>query len=106
MLVFSAGSIFGQLNHEKSVERRLNDTTEYRIKGKFSKDSASVKIYASVKVSPDGIGTFLKLLPGSLSTDSSQIEFVKQCLRKMKFSKAAGESIVTVAFIFTIEEYK
>jgi hypothetical protein len=68
----------------------------------FQGDLDKATIYAEVKVSPDGIGTFENFARGSSSTSSSYKTAIIQYLRNIKFNKSDHESSVTVQFNFRV----
>ena len=68
----------------------------------FPGDLLAATIYAKIRVSPEGRGTFLTFDKGSTSTDSKYSETIKRHLPNIDFSKADHESIVTVTFNFKI----
>jgi len=68
----------------------------------FQGDLDKATIYADVKVSPDGIGTFENFARGSSSTSSSYRTAIIQYLRNIKFNKSDHESTVTVQFNFRV----
>jgi hypothetical protein len=56
------------------------------------------KIIADIKVSADGIGTFIRARGGSLMNDQQAISIVKDWLRKNRFNAASEESMVAYEF--------
>jgi hypothetical protein len=56
------------------------------------------KVLAEIKVSPDGIGTFVRSKGGSLMNDQQAIGIVRDWLRRNRFNKSEQESIVTYEF--------
>lgn len=59
-------------------------------------------IYAKVKVSPSGQGTFIDFDKGSTSRNQAYAKSIKNYLSHIQFDKSDEESIVTVQFIFTV----
>jgi len=68
----------------------------------FQGDLDKATIYASIKVSPDGIGVFESFARGSSSTSSAYRTAIIQYLRNIKFNKSDHESTVTVQFNFRV----
>lgn len=68
----------------------------------FQGDLDKATIYADIKVSPDGIGTFENFARGSSSTSSTYRTAIIQYLRNIKFNKSDHESTVTVQFNFRV----
>ena len=69
----------------------------------FQGDLARATIYADIKVSPDGVGTFENFARGSSSTSSAYRNAITQYLRNIKFNKSDHESTVTVQFNFRVD---
>lgn len=67
----------------------------------FTGDLPKATIYATVKVSPQGIGTFTGFAKNSSSTSASYATSIQQYLGKIQFDKSSQESTVTVQFNFT-----
>lgn len=61
-------------------------------------------IYADVKVSPEGTGTFIRFARGSTATGSNYKNAIVQYLQRMKFNTADHESTVTVQFNFRVTD--
>lgn len=61
-------------------------------------------IYADVRVSPEGIGTFLQFARGSTATTSAYKSAIVQYLQRMRFNSSDHESTVTVQFNFRITD--
>jgi hypothetical protein len=61
-------------------------------------ENISGKVEAQIKVSADGIGTFIKALGGSLMSDPQAKEIIKDWLRRNRFNKTGEESIVVYEF--------
>ena len=59
-------------------------------------------IYASIKVSPSGQGTLIKLVKPSTSFDQGYATAISTYLRNMQFDKSSDESTVTVQFNFIV----
>jgi outer membrane biosynthesis protein TonB len=58
------------------------------------------KVFAEIKVSPDGIGAFVRTTRGSTYTSGQAIEIIREWLRRNRFNKAADESVVVYEFNF------
>ena len=58
-------------------------------------------IYATVNVSPEGIGTFTGFARNSSSTNQGYATAIRQYLSKIQFDKSSQESSVTIQFNFT-----
>ncbi|RYF91746.1 MAG: hypothetical protein EOO03_00650 [Chitinophagaceae bacterium] len=68
----------------------------------FTAELKKATIYAQIKVSPAGQGSFVKIVKPSTSFDQAYANAISGYLRNMQFDKAADESIVTVQFNFTV----
>jgi len=62
-------------------------------------DDLKGKIEAEIKVSPDGVGTFIRATKGSLMNSATAKEIVKDWLRRNRFDKQAEEGIVRYEFV-------
>jgi hypothetical protein len=60
------------------------------------------KVFAEIKVSPDGIGTFIRAIRGSTYTGGEAIEIIREWLRKNRFNKTGEESVVVYEFNFLL----
>lgn len=69
----------------------------------FMADLPKATINATIKVSPEGIGSFVGFDKGSTSTDSRYVTFIKNKLPYIQFNKSDHESIVTVPFNFRVQ---
>ena len=67
----------------------------------FQGELPKATIYARVKVSPSGQGTFLSFDKKSTTTDPRYAADIKRYLANISFDKATDESTVTVIFYFT-----
>ena len=67
----------------------------------FTGDMPKATIYATVNVSPEGIGTFTGFARNSSSTNSGYATAIRQYLSKIQFDKSSQESSVTIQFNFT-----
>ncbi len=68
----------------------------------FTAELKKATIYAQIKVSPAGQGSFIKLVKPSTSFEQAYANAISGYLRNMQFDKADDESIVTVQFNFTV----
>ena len=68
----------------------------------FTAELKKATIYAQIKVSPSGQGTFLKIVKPSTSFEQAYANAISGYLRNMQFDKADEESVVTVQFNFTV----
>ena len=68
----------------------------------FTADLKKATIFAQIKVSAAGQGSFIKLVKPSTSFDPSYANAISGYLRNMQFDKAGDESVVTVQFNFTV----
>lgn len=69
----------------------------------FTGELDKATINAVIKVSPAGIGTFIRIGQGSTSTASAYANAIRGYLQSMKFDVAEEESIVTVQFNFNVQ---
>jgi hypothetical protein len=69
----------------------------------FTGDLEKATIYAIVKVSPDGVGTFAGFGKNSTARSAAYAENIRNYLRNVQFDKADHESTVTVQFNFTVK---
>lgn len=60
------------------------------------------KVFAEIRVSPDGIGTFVKANRGSVYTSGQAIEIIREWLRRNRFNKSNEESTVVYEFNFLL----
>lgn len=58
------------------------------------------KVFAEINVSPDGIGSFVRTTRGSTYTSGQAVEIIKEWLRRNRFNKSNGESVVVYEFNF------
>jgi hypothetical protein len=58
------------------------------------------KVLAEIRVSADGIGTFLRTKQGSTTTSGQAIDIIREWLRRNRFNKASEESVVVYEFNF------
>jgi hypothetical protein len=69
----------------------------------FTADLDKATIYAIIKVSPEGKGTFVNFGKNSTSTNRAYANEIAQRLPSIQFDKADHESTVTVQFNFTVQ---
>jgi outer membrane biosynthesis protein TonB len=69
----------------------------------FTGELDKATINAVVKVSPAGVGTFVRMAQGSTSTSSAYASAIRGYLQSMKFDAADEESLVTVQFNFNVK---
>ena len=69
----------------------------------FTGDLEKATIYAIVKVTPEGVGTFAGFGKNSSTTARAYANAIVDYLRNVKFDKADHESTVTVQFNFNIQ---
>lgn len=62
-------------------------------------DDLKGRIVAEIKVSPDGVGTFVKSKGGSLMNNTTAKEIVRDWLKRNRFDKKAEEGIVEYEFV-------
>lgn len=70
----------------------------------FSGDLEKATIYAVIKVSPEGRGTFVRIGPRSTSVSQAYANAIIEYLRNIQFDKSAQESTVTVQFNFKVND--
>jgi hypothetical protein len=68
----------------------------------FTAELKKATIYAQIKVSPSGQGSFIKIVKPSTSFEQAYANAIIGYLRNMQFDKADDESMVTVQFNFTV----
>jgi hypothetical protein len=69
----------------------------------FTGELDKATINAVVKVSPAGVGTFVRFGQGSTSTSTGYSTAIRGYLQTMKFDAADEESMVTVQFNFNVK---
>lgn len=69
---------------------------------KFEGDLNRATIFAIIKVSPSGSGSFIGFDKGSTERSKSYANAINQYLRNIQFNSAPQESTVTVQFIFDV----
>ncbi|HEX5655252.1 MAG TPA: hypothetical protein VFX58_19400 [Chitinophagaceae bacterium] len=60
------------------------------------------KVFAEIKVSPDGVGTFVRANRGSVYTSGQAIDIIREWLRRNRFNKSNEESTVVYEFNFLL----
>lgn len=68
----------------------------------FTGDLNKATIYATIKVSPDGKGTFTGFDKGSTSRGQEYANAITNYLHNIQFNKSSSESIVVVQFNFRV----
>ncbi len=68
----------------------------------FTAELKKATIYAQIRVTASGQGTFIKIVKPSTSFDQAYANAIAGYLRNMQFDKASDESTVTVQFNFTV----
>ena len=61
-------------------------------------ENISGKVQAVIQVSPDGVGTLVKTVNGSLMSDPQAKDIIRDWLRKNRFDKTGEESQVIYEF--------
>ena len=69
----------------------------------FTGEMKKATIYALIRVSPAGKGSFLGFDKGSTTRDQAYADAIRNYLQNISFDKAASESTVTVQFNFNIK---
>ncbi len=69
----------------------------------FTGDLAKATVYATVKVSTAGTGTFMGFGKNSTTRAQAYADAIVKYLRNVQFNKSTAESTVTVQFNFTIQ---
>lgn len=70
----------------------------------FAGDLEKATIYAVIKVSPEGRGTFVRIGPRSTSVSQAYANAIVEYLRNIQFDKSGQESTVTVQFNFKVND--
>ena len=61
-------------------------------------ENISGKVEAEIKVTADGVGTFLRAVRGSLMSDGQAKDIIKDWLRRNRFNRTGEESVVVYEF--------
>ncbi|MEO6729659.1 MAG: hypothetical protein ABIN01_00450 [Ferruginibacter sp.] len=69
----------------------------------FTGDLDKATVYATVKVSPSGTGTFVGFGKNSTTRAQAYANAIIQYLKNVQFDKSANESTVTVQFNFNVQ---
>lgn len=69
----------------------------------FTGELAKATINAVIKVTPGGVGSFVRIGQGSTSFSRDYATAISGYLRTMQFDKADDESVVTVQFNFNVQ---
>ncbi|MEJ8844257.1 hypothetical protein WG954_17820 [Lacibacter sp. H375] len=70
----------------------------------FAGDLEKATIYAVIKVSAEGRGTFVRIGPRSTSVSQAYANAIIEYLRNIQFDKSGQESTVTVQFNFKVND--
>jgi len=75
-----------------------------KIQGNYTFDGNldKAKINANIRVSPEGIGTFISIAKGSTNNSSPYKEAIINYLRNIRFNKSDQTTMVEVEFNFTV----
>jgi hypothetical protein len=80
--------------------RQIKSFGNYTFPGNLGKET----IYAIIKVSPEGRGTFVTFDKGSTSRSQVYADAIRNCLPTIKFFESDQESLATVQFNFNINQ--
>ncbi len=69
----------------------------------FTGDMDKATVYATVKVSPSGTGSFVGFGKNSTTRAESYADAIRQYLKNVQFDKSNDESTVTVQFNFNVQ---
>lgn len=69
----------------------------------FTGDLDRATIFANIRVSPEGKGTFVSFAQGSTSRSQAYANAIAQYLRNIQFNSSNDESVVVVRFIFNVK---
>ncbi len=69
----------------------------------FQGELERATIYANVRVSPAGVGSFVSIARGSSSSNNAYKNAIRNYLRNIRFDKSDHESMVTVRFNFEVD---
>jgi outer membrane biosynthesis protein TonB len=89
----------GKVGGPKVISGNRKVVRYYSFTGELDKAT----INAVIKVSPAGVGTFIRIGQGSTSTASAYANAIRGYLQNMKFDVADEESTVTVQFNFNVQ---
>jgi hypothetical protein len=79
--------------------RRVSGSRNIVTSGKLDAgENISGKVEAEIKVSPDGVGTLVRTVRGSLMSDGQAKDIIRDWLRRNKFNKTGEESLVVYEF--------
>ena len=70
---------------------------------KFPGDLERATIFADIRVSPAGVGTFIRISQGSTSTSSAYATAIRGYLQNIKFDAADDDGVITVQFNFKVD---
>lgn len=88
----------GKIGGPKVIKGNRRIVQHYKFEGDLNK----AIIYAIIKVSPEGIGSFSGFDKGSTDRSSAYSNAISKYLQKIQFNKSTESSLVTVEFIFDI----
>lgn len=93
-----AGNAGGNTAGPKVISGNRKIVAQYKFDGDLSKAT----IYAIVKVSPDGVGSFAGFGKGTTNQNNAYANAIKNYLSKIKFNSSSTEDQVTIKFIFDV----
>jgi hypothetical protein len=88
----------GNKGGPKVIRGNRKIMTNYKFEGNLNRAT----IYANIKVSPSGIGSFVGFDKGSTERSKAYANAINQYLQNIQFNSAPQESMVTVQFIFDV----
>ena len=89
----------GKIGGPKIIRGNRRIVQNYEFQGDLNRAT----IYASIRVSPSGKGSFIKFEKGSTSTGQAYANAITRYLNNIRFNKNSKESVVTVEFFFDIK---
>jgi hypothetical protein len=79
--------------------RRVSGSRSIVTSGKLDAgENISGKVEAEIKVSPDGVGTLVRTVRGSLMSDGQAKDIIRDWLRRNRFNRTGEESVVVYEF--------
>ena len=88
----------GNKGGPKVIRGNRKITTNYKFEGNLNRAT----IYANIKVSPSGIGSFVGFDKGSTERSKAYANAINLYLQNIQFNSAPQESMVTVQFLFDV----
>ena len=79
--------------------RKIISVRPYKFPGELDRAT----IFADIRVSPDGSGTFLRIAQGSTNTSAAYANAIRGYLQNIKFDAADDDGVVTVRFNFNVD---